>query len=280
MTNPFPGMNPYLEQFWGYVHHSLITYACDRLQFSLPRDLRARVEERVFVESPGDPRSFFPDVRIVQRSRRKSGAAKNNGGVALAEPIRISLPNDPISEGFIEILDLATGRRVVTVIEILSPYNKVAGRGRKLYLQKQEECCKGGVNLVEIDLLRTGKWTVAVPQDLVEASHRSSYKICILRAGAGHWDFYPAPLRERLPVIPIPLRKSDADVPLDLQALLDQCYRNGAYDEDIDYKREPIPPLAKEDRHWADELLRKKRRRSRARDEIQTPAKRLRKPRG
>src|SRR5262245_3320500 len=51
MTSPFPGMDPYLEQHWGDVHSSLIIYARDQLRRKLPGDLRARVEERVFVES-------------------------------------------------------------------------------------------------------------------------------------------------------------------------------------------------------------------------------------
>jgi hypothetical protein len=51
MPSPFPGMDPYLEESWGDVHHRLITYAADQLQTTLPKDLRARVEERVFVES-------------------------------------------------------------------------------------------------------------------------------------------------------------------------------------------------------------------------------------
>jgi hypothetical protein len=52
------------------------------------------------------------------------------------------------------------------------------------------------------------------------------------------------------------LRPTDPDVPLDLQALIDQCYRNGGYDEDIDYSVAPEPPLNAEDTRWADALLR------------------------
>ncbi len=62
-------------------------------------------------------------------------------------------------------------------------------------------------------------------------------------------------MRERLPAIAIPLRRDDRDVPLDLQALLDQCYEAAAYD-DIDYREEPDPPLKPDDARWADELLR------------------------
>ena len=43
---------------------------------------------------------------------------------------------------------------------------------------------------------------------------------------------------------------------LNLQAIIDQCYRNGGYD-DIDYRGEPDPPLSPKDAAWADELLKK-----------------------
>jgi hypothetical protein len=72
---------------------------------------------------------------------------------------------------------------------------------------------------------------------------------------------YPVPLRQRLPIINIPLRKTDAEVPLDLQALIDQCYRNGGYDGDIDYRCVPDPPLRQDDESWADEILRGQGRR-------------------
>ena len=59
-------------------------------------------------------------------------------------------------------------------------------------------------------------------------------------------------------MIRVPLRETDADVPLDLQELIDQCYSNDGYDDDIDYSREPLPPLERDDQRWADELLHEK----------------------
>jgi hypothetical protein len=265
MASPFPGMDPYLERYWGDVHHRLITYASDQLQGLLPGDLRARVEERVLVESPNRPeRSIYPDLRVVERGRRKGrGHVSAYGGVAVAEPLRIRVTDEPATQGYIEIRDRASGGRVVTVIEVLSPSNKVAGPGQDLYLRKQQECKDGGVNLVEIDLLRAGPWVLSVPECLVPNTHRTTYKVCVYRVGA-EWlgEIYRVPLRERLPVIKVPLRPTDADVPLDLQALLDQCYRNGGYDEDIDYHSEPRPPLPPEDARWAKALLQGKKRRS------------------
>src|SRR5438309_2151545 len=100
MPSPFPGMDPYLERHWGDVHTRLITYASDQLNKALPRDLRARVEERVFVEFPDDRRSIVPDVRILERAvpGRKSGAGAT--GVVTAEPLIVPL-NEPITERLI-----------------------------------------------------------------------------------------------------------------------------------------------------------------------------------
>lgn len=280
MASPFPGMDPYLEQFWGDIHHSFITYARDQLQPALPGDLRARVEERVFVESPiGHERTMYPDIRVVERGRRGREPIAAPAGVVVAEPIRMRLPDEPVTQGFIEILDMRTGRRVVTVIEVLSHSNKAAGPGRELYERKQRECKQGGVNLVEIDLLRGGRWTILVPEPLVPVSRHTAYRACVYRPGVeSPSELYPLPLRPRLPAIKIPLRPTDADVVLDLQALIDQCYRNGGYDEDIDYSLDPDPPLSASDAAWAEGLLREKGRRTPpVPDKVEPASKRRRK---
>ena len=82
---------------------------------------------------------------------------------------------------------------------------------------------------------------------------------CIRRVGRGGMAVvYPMKLSERLPIIKIPLRPDDADVPLDLQALVDQCYRNGGYEGTLDYAIDPDPPLSGADEEWADEHLHEK----------------------
>jgi len=263
MAGPFPGMDPYLEPHWRDVHHRLVTYACDQLQARLPGDLRARVEERVYVESAqGLGRSMYPDIRVVERGRGQPPASAPEAGVAMAEPLVIHLPDEPVSQGYIEIIDVGSGKRVVTVIEVLSPSNKVAGEGQDLYLRKQRELQQGGVSLVEIDLLQAGQRVTAVPPERIPPSHRTTYQVCVRRG----WhpaavEVYRAPLREPLPTIKLPLRETDSDVLLDLQTLIDQCYANGRYGDDIDYSREPEPPLDPDDARWADELLRSQGRR-------------------
>jgi hypothetical protein len=264
MLSPFPAMDPYLEQFWGDVHLRLITYSCDALQKHLPADLRARMGERVFVEpADGLGRNIIPDVRVVERGRPQEGTLETGNGIAVAEPLVVHLEQDePVRQGFIEIIDIKSGRRVVTVIEILSPSNKIPGPGRELYLKKQEELRAGGVSLVEIDLVRTGARVLSCPFDRIPEGHRTPYAACARRG----WkpleiEYYRIPLRERLPAIRIPLRRDDRDVALDLQAVLDRCYEEGRYGNDIDYREEPEPPLGSEDARWAEALLREQGRR-------------------
>ena len=69
-------------------------------------------------------------------------------------------------------------------------------------------------------------------------------------------EYFRIPLRERLPAIPIPLRRDDRDVALDLQALIDLCYESGRYGDDIDYREDPEPVLPADDAGWANALLR------------------------
>ncbi len=183
------------------------------------------------------------------------------GAPAAAEPIVIHLDTEPVTEGHIEIVNVKSGHRVITSIEVLSPANKHAGEGQRLFLQKREDMTRAGVNTVEIDLLRGGDRVLMIAPEQIPPPHRTDYQICVWRAAQpGSVLVYKAPLRERLPVISIPLRPSDREALLDLQLVVDQCYRNGGYD-DIDYADEPEPRLKKADAGWADALLRNQGRR-------------------
>jgi hypothetical protein len=149
----------------------------------------------------------------------------------------------------------------VTVLEVLSPSNKKPGDAQEQYLRKQQELIQARVSLVEIDLLRKGSWVVAVPYEAIPQSVRTPYRVVVRRG----WrrleaEYYPIFLAETLPIINVPLRATDDDVPLDLQALLEQCYTNGGYD-DIDYRRDPEPPLAPQAARWASQLLKRTGRR-------------------
>ncbi|MFQ5592530.1 MAG: DUF4058 family protein [Anaerolineae bacterium] len=175
-------------------------------------------------------------------------------------PVVISLLPEEVREVFIEILDLTQGGRVVTVIEVPSPANKTSGEGRELYLRKQEDVLSSETSLIEIDLLCRGEHTVAIPPYHIIPYQPWYYVISISRARhRERFEVYPLTLRQRLPRVTIPLLEPDPDAVLDLQAVFERCYENGAYADLIDYSEEPDASLAPDDAAWADELLRRER---------------------
>jgi hypothetical protein len=264
MKSPFPGMDPYLEAHWGDVHTRLATYASDQLAPQLPGELVIRIQEYVKVEADSgwDGRRIGPDVGIVEQPIGSSPIAATAVAETTeidADPLIVPLPLEEPVLHEIQIIDRQAGNRVITVIEFLSLANRRSGRAA--YLQKQKELLDGGVNLVEIDLLRSGPWIIAVPPDAVKETHRGPYRICVIRSGVRHQaEIYRASYRFPLPEIAVPLRKEDADVQLALQPLIEQVYRNGQYDR-TDYRADPVPPLPLDEQQWADEWLRQAGRR-------------------
>lgn len=153
---------------------------------------------------------------------------------------------------FIQVLDLSD-RSVVTVIELLSPANKVPNsRGRQEFLAKKHEVLRSDTHWMEIDLLRAGE------RSPIPAGKKAAYMVYVSRAMTDERRerlTWPIPIRERLPVVGVPLREKDADVPLDLQAVLEAVIEQGSYDLDFDYSKPPIFPLTGEDAIWAREGL-------------------------
>src|SRR5438270_9882596 len=120
MNSPFPGMDPYLEAHWRDVHARLIVYISDQIQPQLGGALRARVEERLVVESPLDEsREIYPDVRVF--SSKPSDRAGAAAGGAVLEPLIVPCSDEEAIETFIEIIDRTSGDKLITVIELISP---------------------------------------------------------------------------------------------------------------------------------------------------------------
>ena len=137
-----------------------------------------------------------------------------------------TLLEEEIHEASLEVIDRAE-RMVVTVIEVLSPTNKVAGsRGRASYQAKRVEVMTSPSHFVEIDLLREGKRFGAQA-----GLPRADYLVPVSRAPQRPRGLiWPILLPQRLPVVSIPLKPEDPDVPLDLQAVFNSVYDRAAYD--------------------------------------------------
>ena len=255
MKSPFPGVDPYLEQHWGDIHTRLMVYLSDQISDQLPRDLQARVEESVCVDLDESPRWIYPDVAVIELPEIASSSAIAVADAVIAKPTIIPVPSEPPTQRHIEIVDLNSGYRVVTAIELLSPANKQEGSGRMAYRRKQREYLEAGVNLVEIDLIRSGTFIVAVPEGGIPWQKRTPYIVCIRRAyRPDQAEIISVALEQAVPNFRIPLRHTDPDIVLRIQPLLDDCYRRGRY-ASTDYSQPPRPKLDDKAAAWASELI-------------------------
>ena len=84
-------------------------------------------------------------------------------------------------------------------------------------------------------------------------------QVCLHRGGQRErYEVWGFTLRQRLPRIHVPLQDGDPDVVLDLQAVFNRCYDEGAYVRRLNYRNEPPTPPKGDDVQWADALLRER----------------------
>ncbi len=115
MASPFPGMDPYLEAHWGDVHQTFAIYARNALQGQLPSDLRARTEERVYVElEERGTGHYVPDVSISE-TRPVLGERRPQGETSVLEPVAVA-ESERVRESFVTIREKGGGR-IVTPLE-------------------------------------------------------------------------------------------------------------------------------------------------------------------
>jgi hypothetical protein len=218
-------MDPFLENRWGDVHTSLTTYTRDQLQPQLPAGLYARIEE--FRTTAEEVKSRIPawdgDLRI---------------------------------DRWVCVFDQARGNHAVTSIEFLAPWHKVGIRNRQEFSERHRQRMGDGVSIVQVDLLRGGKWTLSIPQWSIPEDSRASYSACVIRAKDPTKAYYwPISVRSRLPVIFVPQREAGPDATLDIQKLIDDAWRDGGY-SNLNHTRGPLPPFDDDDAEWVRERLR------------------------
>lgn len=250
MVMPFPGMDPYLEHpvLWPGVHGQTLVWMMHQLRPRLHPRYIISLEERVVVEGPDEQRA--PDLWI-QRRRPAAGEAAP-ATTPERGPLIVEVEEWESKQRYLEILDRYQKLRVVTVIELVSPSNKARGAGRRAYRKKQKEVRASGCHLVEIDLLRTGRHVLAVPEVRVKDIAEYDYLVCVSRwPNRRRFELYPWRLREPIPIVRIPLADSDPDVPLDLRAALEQTYQDGSYALRVRYEEPCVPALTAADQEWA-----------------------------
>ncbi len=254
MPSPFPGMDPLIESTddcWTEFHSAFVNGIRNTLVPRVRPNYEVRAEKHVYISDEDEAELFRirPDVHIAEAGHGWRDYARP-GTASLDALPRTVVWHEPSEQLFLRIIDRAD-RRVVTVIELLSPSNKGTGGDRRQYLQKRINVGRTHTSLVEIDLLRAGQ-RLSTTEPLPEAD----FAAYVTRAGRfPDADVYVWKLRDQLPTIPIPLRGDDPDVGLDLQGLFEQIYDQVGYDYTLKYDHPIQPPLSDADAAWAADVL-------------------------
>ncbi|MDX1948722.1 MAG: DUF4058 family protein [Pirellulaceae bacterium] len=253
MKIPFPGMDPYLEEpnLWSDVHVTLIVAMRGALNAVLPKGYIAAADKYVWIHEPdADARTRVvkPDGFIVKSHERVEASAP----VAIRASTTVVLPAIR-REGnkYLKIMD-SRSRRLITVVELLSPSNKQPGPDREDYLTKRMDYLTAGVNLVEIDLHRGGqRLPLAEPQP----AGFDYYALVCRPSQMPRAEIWPFTVRDPFPVISIPLGPDELGVSLDLRPCLEWAYEQGKYGEEVNYRLPAVPPLSPADAEWAKSFL-------------------------
>jgi hypothetical protein len=263
MASPFPGVDPYIEAQgrWEGFHGRFMAYGADALNEVLPEQYVADLGEHVHLVDLAveEPTMVIPDVLVARKNRRSVAGerrTKSAGATALLEPVKISLPQIKVEvrDVWIEIRRLPRWTPVTT-IEVLSPTNKT-GVGFAEYLRKRRATIRQKVHLVELDLLLKGE---RLPMDR-PLPPGDFYALVSRSEERPESNVYTWTIRDPLPSIPIPLRRPDSDVLLDLGAVFATVYERGRYAGSIDYAISPSTVKKPADRAWAQRIAKAARR--------------------
>ncbi|MBK8431789.1 MAG: DUF4058 family protein [Chloroflexi bacterium] len=254
MNTPFPGMDPYLEHpsLWPDVHNRLITALADAISPTIAPNYYVGVESRAYVMAPeGDEFLGRPDLAIASPIPiNPQPSYAQPVAVADLSVLEVEFPyGEEINHYYLEIRT-APNHELVTVVELLSPVNKIDPRGRRDYEDKRAEIISSQTSLVEIDLLRAGQPLPLSKQVL------SDYRLVINRGWKGRrGQLYAFNLANPIPAFPLPLLPQDTEPLIPLNEVLHALYGRARFDLRIDYRQPPIPPLTPAQAEWASQLL-------------------------
>ncbi|MBR8835661.1 MAG: DUF4058 family protein [Stigonema ocellatum SAG 48.90 = DSM 106950] len=249
MGNPFPGMNPYLQQpqLWHQVHNRLIVAIADELTLQIAPRYLVAIEERVYTSVSDALLVGIADVAI---SRRNDPTRTTITAPRLAEPTKVCVPMpEEVTERFLEVRSTQTGA-VISVIEVLSPKNKRSKEGREAYESKRQKILGSRTSLIEIDLLRGGE-----PMPVLGEIGKG-YCILVNRGyRRPEADLYTFGLKDPIPAFSVPLNQGEPEPIVDLQKLLNEVYERARFDLAIDYSQPVQLSLSPQEKAWVTEIL-------------------------
>ena len=245
-------MDPYLEHpaLWPDVHNRLIAALADDLSERVAPRYYVGLERRTYLLK-ADDLVFVgrPDLAVAPASDAPILAPQPTATSTLVLEVDVPM-QDEVSENFLEIHEVRTGK-LITIVELLSPVNKLHRQGREEYERKRGHVFRSWTSLVEIDLLRAGD-----PMPVIGTQVNSDYRILVSRGTQRlRAALIAFTLRQPIPSFTLPLLPGDAEPEIVLNRIFHDLYQRARFDLRLDYTQPPIPPLSEADTVWAQELM-------------------------
>jgi hypothetical protein len=245
-------MDPYLEHpsLWPDVHNRLIAAVADDLSERVAPRYYVGLERRTYLLKADDV-VFIGRPDIAVASTTGASVAVSLPTTTSVAVLEVDVPmQDEVSENFLEIHEVKTGK-LITIVELLSPVNKLHKQGREEYERKRGYVFRSWTSLVEIDLLRAGD-----PMPVVGAQVQSDYRILVSRGlQRPRATLIACTLRHPIPTFRLPLLPGDDEPEVALNRILHALYQRARFDLRLDYTQPSVPPLAESDAAWARELI-------------------------
>jgi hypothetical protein len=267
MPSPFPGADPYLEvhPIWQRFHAWFVR---ELARIALPDAQEIGcwidVEHSVYQREPTGEMTLLgePDEVLGVESGRWPSTGTSGSTAALAEPqavheVRLDLDvQERLKQAYLVIRELDELRRVLAVVEILSPANK-SGDYSLRYQEKRRRLIASPAHFLEIDLLRAGK---NPSRDLFPELPAAPYFIFLARktTTGRREEANTLRLQDPLPIVGLPVTPSRPELPLDLPAAFSAAYDLSVPPSVIHYDRPPPGKLSEEDAAWVAERLRER----------------------
>jgi hypothetical protein len=215
---------------WESFHARWAVALADAFNLLLPRRYLAEVQIHIGRQVEADVAEFELPSPII--AEHENGSA---GGVAVevqtwAPPIAAQTVNLVFPDDIeVEVFDLRDGKRLVAVIELISPGNKDRDDARRAFAAKCVAYLQRGIGLIVVDIvtIRGGNLhhevldllgqaegsVLPADTELYAVAYRPAH-----RAGKNQLDLWPAPLAlgQPLPLLPLALRGAFF-VPVDLE---------------------------------------------------------------
>lgn len=255
--NEYRGINAHLHSYfqakggWTSLHTNHISQLSTALNQVLPPGYLSDVEQSLQIKEfhPDTGERLMrpePDVTVYDTHPSRPSSSSSSGSASAATLTRPLIDTIELTEDLYfsavkiyEVGEDAALGRAVTLIELLSPSNKLGG-GYWLYREKRNALLQSGLRLVEIDYLHeTEPHALGFPSYPRKHPDAYAYNVVVsdptpsLEQGSTH--FYGFAVDEPIPQITIPLLDDDS-VKVDLQAVYDTTFTSqAAYSHRIDY---------------------------------------------